>query len=80
MAWQAHVYGEPKAGAQANCAELRLPLHTFAWSAEAERAGLARSALYLVRPDGYVALADADGGALGLRSYLSERGLGLGAK
>jgi 2-polyprenyl-6-methoxyphenol hydroxylase-like FAD-dependent oxidoreductase len=75
MAWQAHVYGEPRSGAGATCAELRVPLHIFSWTPEAERAGLARSALYLVRPDGYVALADRDGNAARLRAYLTERGL-----
>jgi 2-polyprenyl-6-methoxyphenol hydroxylase-like FAD-dependent oxidoreductase len=79
MAWQAHVYGEPRSGARAMCAELRVPLHIFSWTPEAERAGLARSALYLVRPDGYVALADLDGSAAGLRGYLTERGISLAA-
>jgi len=77
MAWQAHVYGEPRPGARAMCAELQVPLHVFSWTPEAERAGLARSAFYLVRPDGYVALADRDGSAAGLRAYLTERGLGV---
>ncbi len=75
MAWQAHVYGEAKASATRACAEQQLPLHTFDWSENAARAGLARSALYLVRPDGYVALADRDGGGSGLRAYFTERGL-----
>jgi 2-polyprenyl-6-methoxyphenol hydroxylase-like FAD-dependent oxidoreductase len=80
MAWQAHVYGEAKASATTACAELRLPLHTFAWSENAARAGLARSALYLVRPDGYVALADRDGDGSGLRKYFTERGLRVGGR
>ena len=75
MAWQAHIYGEMRVSARATCAELQLPLHVFPWSPEAKKAGLLRSALYLVRPDGYVALADRDGGANGLRSYLLQRGL-----
>jgi hypothetical protein len=79
MAWQAHIYGEPRSGARATCAELRVPLHIFSFTPEAERAGLARSALYLVRPDGYVALADRDGSADGLRGYLAERGISLAA-
>lgn len=77
IAWQAHIYGEPRSGARATCAELRVPLHIFSFSPEAERAGLARSSLYLVRPDGYVALADRDGSADGLRAYLAERGISL---
>jgi len=75
LAWQAHVYGEVRAGATAACGELHIPLHVFAWSAAAARAGLERSALYLVRPDGYVALADSDGDARVLREYLAEREL-----
>ncbi|MDQ2930824.1 MAG: FAD-dependent monooxygenase [Gemmatimonadota bacterium] len=80
MAWQAHIYGEVKQSATAACAELQLPLHVFPWSPAAEHAGLLRSAFYLVRPDGYIALADADSGALRLRGYLSTRGLSVGAR
>jgi hypothetical protein len=42
----------------AACAERGLPLHAFAWRPDIRRSGLRRGALYLVRPDGYVALAD----------------------
>jgi 2-polyprenyl-6-methoxyphenol hydroxylase-like FAD-dependent oxidoreductase len=75
MAWQAHVYGEPRVSARTTCAEMGVPLHLFAWTNAAEHAGLERSAFYLVRPDGYVALADSHGGANGLRGYLGRRGL-----
>src|SRR4051812_30426097 len=56
--WQAHVYGEPPRGLAEACAGLQLPLHQFAWRSEMRRCGLLRAALYLIRPDGYVALAD----------------------
>jgi 2-polyprenyl-6-methoxyphenol hydroxylase-like FAD-dependent oxidoreductase len=75
MMWQAHVYGEPRVSARTTCAELGVPLHLFAWTPECAHAGLERSAFYLVRPDGYVALADSHGGANGLRGYLTRRGL-----
>jgi 2-polyprenyl-6-methoxyphenol hydroxylase-like FAD-dependent oxidoreductase len=75
MAWQAHVYGESRVSARTTCAELGIPLHPFAWTKLAEHAGFERSALYLIRPDGYVALADSHGGAYGLRRYLTRRGL-----
>ena len=39
------------------------------------RAGLVRGALYLIRPDGYLALADARADAGRLRRYFDERGL-----
>jgi hypothetical protein len=39
------------------------------------RTGLRRNAVYLVRPDGYVALADAQGKGTALSSYLDTRKL-----
>ena len=39
------------------------------------QAGLARNAAYLVRPDGYVALADPAASAITLQTYLDARGL-----
>lgn len=39
------------------------------------KAGFARDALYLLRPDGYVAIADAAAGAAGLESYLDRKNL-----
>jgi 2-polyprenyl-6-methoxyphenol hydroxylase-like FAD-dependent oxidoreductase len=71
--WQAHVYGEPRRGIAEACAELRLPLHLFAWQQEMRRAGLRNAALYLVRPDGYVALADPDADPDRLRRYVDDR-------
>jgi 2-polyprenyl-6-methoxyphenol hydroxylase-like FAD-dependent oxidoreductase len=70
LAWQAHVYGEPPGDLARACADLRLPLHAFAWWPTMRRTGLRRGALYLVRPDGYVALADAHAEAGRLREYL----------
>ena len=70
LTWQVHVYGEPRARRLAEaCAELQLPLHLFAWRPEMRRAGLLRGALYLVRPDGYVALADPHADPGRLRGY-----------
>jgi hypothetical protein len=40
-------------------------------------AGLQRDALYLVRPDGYIALADPQGKATTIASYLDEHGIVL---
>jgi hypothetical protein len=70
--WQVHVYGEPRAGLAEACAELGLPLHQFAWQAEMQQAGLLRAALYLIRPDGYVGLADSRANPQRLRDYLQR--------
>ena len=69
--WQVHVYGKPPAAMTAFCAERRLPLHRFDWSAGAAAAGLERDAAYLIRPDGYVGSAGAAVEALA--SYLDAR-------
>jgi len=43
-----------------------------------EAAGLARDALYLLRPDAYVALADPSGTPEAVARYLTGRGLARG--
>jgi len=73
--WQVHVYGEAQSALKDACAELRIPLHVFAWITRMGRAGLKKDALYLVRPDGYVGRADADADAEGLRRYFAAHQL-----
>jgi 2-polyprenyl-6-methoxyphenol hydroxylase-like FAD-dependent oxidoreductase len=73
--WQVHVYGGAAPEVQAVCKERTLPLYVFPWRPEIGRAGLRRNAVYLVRPDGYVALADAAGSAAAIASYLDARKL-----
>jgi 2-polyprenyl-6-methoxyphenol hydroxylase-like FAD-dependent oxidoreductase len=74
LTWQVHVYGEATAGTRSACEERQLPLHVFPWRPEMGRTGLRRHAAYLVRPDGYVALADAGTGAA-ITTYLNSRNL-----
>ena len=57
------------------CEQQRVPLHVFPWRAEYEAAGLARDALYLLRPDTYVALAEASGAAEALDRYFKDHGI-----
>jgi 2-polyprenyl-6-methoxyphenol hydroxylase-like FAD-dependent oxidoreductase len=68
-AWQAQVYGVPRPELVAWCADKKLPLTVFPWSSAYARAGLAENALYVLRPDTYVGLADAEGSVEALRSY-----------
>jgi hypothetical protein len=65
------VYGELPRDIADVCGELQLPLHVFAWQPEMQRRGLQRSALYLIRPDGYVALADPHADPKRLRDYVA---------
>jgi 2-polyprenyl-6-methoxyphenol hydroxylase-like FAD-dependent oxidoreductase len=73
--WQVHVYGEPSSELVHLCRQRHLSLHRFDWRAAMQRAGLARDASYLIRPDGYVALADRNATPARLQSYLDARNL-----
>jgi 2-polyprenyl-6-methoxyphenol hydroxylase-like FAD-dependent oxidoreductase len=78
MDWQVHVYGSASAELAAWCAAQNVPLHTFDWRSEHETAGLARDALYLLRPDTYVALADGSVAPGALVRYFADYGIRLG--
>ena len=57
LEWQLHGFGNIDAPLVEAADGLGLPVRQFAWSSEAEKAGYRRDAAYLIRPDGYVALA-----------------------
>ena len=73
LKWQVHVYGEVQRGVSEACTELRLPLHVFAWEQSMRRVGFQNGAIYLVRPDGYVALAGPSANPDRLRQNFTER-------
>jgi FAD binding domain-containing protein len=75
LGWQLHVYGGATTAMEAACDARKLALNVFPWRAEMGLAGLRRNAVYLVRPDGYVALADSAGSATAVTSYLDARKL-----
>ena len=71
--WQVHVYGAAKPELLALCNERGLPLHVFEDKPETRRAGLKHNAAYLIRPDGYIGLAEPHGDAANVASYLDAR-------
>lgn len=73
--WQVHVYGQPSPPLAAWCEARRLLLNVFEWHERHAEAGLQRDALYLLRPDGYVALAAPDLQPETLERYFRARGL-----
>jgi 2-polyprenyl-6-methoxyphenol hydroxylase-like FAD-dependent oxidoreductase len=78
ITWQVHVYGLASAELAAWCVDHDVPLHVFDWRSEHETGGLARDALYLLRPDTYVALADPSGAPGVIDRYCAEHGIRLG--
>ena len=75
LEWQVHVYGTATRKLAATCASRRLQLQVFPWSESAKRAGFARDASYLVRPDGHVALADPLQSPARLEQYRDRHGM-----
>jgi 2-polyprenyl-6-methoxyphenol hydroxylase-like FAD-dependent oxidoreductase len=75
IGWRVHVYGEAKPGLVAWCEARNIPLTIFAWDEAHAEAGLARDALYLLRPDTYIALADASGAVAAVDGYCNDLGL-----
>jgi len=79
LEWQVHVYGEASSQLTDWCEQHRMPLQVFGWRSEHGDAGLARNALYLLRPDTYVALAEANCSAEALDRYFADTAIRLAA-
>lgn len=71
--WQVHVYGAVSPELQRWCETHEVPLHTFVWRNEFAEAGMAENAIYLLRPDSYVGLADKSGDWRAVETYFAER-------
>jgi 2-polyprenyl-6-methoxyphenol hydroxylase-like FAD-dependent oxidoreductase len=67
--WQIHVYGTISEPLREAARDANLALHAWAWTGPMEHAGLKRDALYLVRPDGYVGLANEEQSIEALQTY-----------
>jgi 2-polyprenyl-6-methoxyphenol hydroxylase-like FAD-dependent oxidoreductase len=77
MRWQIHVYGAANEELVAWCSRRDVPLHVFSWDAAYRKAGLECNALYLIRPDTYVALAERAGDPKAIERYCAERHIRL---
>jgi 2-polyprenyl-6-methoxyphenol hydroxylase-like FAD-dependent oxidoreductase len=72
MGWQVHVYGAIAPELEVYCRTHGIPLYVAAWSETHGRAGFTRDAMYLVRPDSYVALAEPDQKTEALTRYVND--------
>ncbi|WZO97360.1 FAD-dependent monooxygenase [Isosphaeraceae bacterium EP7] len=70
--WQVHIYGDVAPHVRRHILATGLPLHIFSYTEKTRATGLARDALYLVRPDGHIALADTGQDPSRLDTYLSR--------
>jgi 2-polyprenyl-6-methoxyphenol hydroxylase-like FAD-dependent oxidoreductase len=73
--WQVHVYGKASEPFVKAISMRGVPVHRFAWSNVAAKAGLKRNAAYLIRPDGYIALATPTQNIQSFASYLRRLSL-----
>jgi 2-polyprenyl-6-methoxyphenol hydroxylase-like FAD-dependent oxidoreductase len=73
--WHVEVHGQVRDALQDWCAMNGVTLHPHRWTAAAEKAGVQRNAAYLLRPDGYVALAVPGGSDRALDRYFAARKL-----
>jgi len=75
ITWQVHVYGTPSAVLKFWCENHHIALHVLPRQDVFGRTGFARDAAYLLRPDGYVGIAVADGQPEALTAYINKHGL-----
>jgi 2-polyprenyl-6-methoxyphenol hydroxylase-like FAD-dependent oxidoreductase len=71
--WQVHIYGEAGDEIREACSALKIGLHTFPWERGMFAAHLRRNAMYLLRPDTYIAWISKTQSAQALRGFLESR-------
>jgi 2-polyprenyl-6-methoxyphenol hydroxylase-like FAD-dependent oxidoreductase len=74
--WQLHVYGSVSTRLNEWCAS-RVVVHAFEWEAAHAVAGFVKDAIYLIRPDAYIALAAREQDPAHIERYLTQHGLRL---
>lgn len=73
--WQLHIYGGCTPKIAERCRQLGLTLQNLPWHPTAQSAGLIKDAHYLVRPDGYIGLADPTSDPSILERYCADQGI-----
>ncbi|MEE6132834.1 FAD-dependent monooxygenase [Priestia sp. GS2] len=70
--WQIHIYGQANKDLIEFAQSHSLKVHEFTWEQKMDSVGFQQDALYLIRPDGYVALANKDQNVSALNEYLTK--------
>jgi 2-polyprenyl-6-methoxyphenol hydroxylase-like FAD-dependent oxidoreductase len=77
MDWQVHVYGEAHDTLKRWCYERGVPMHAYRWDHSMADSGLKEGAVYLLRPDTYVAFANATQDTNSIGEFLAQAGIRL---
>ncbi len=72
MVWNARVYGEANSKLSDYCRKKSLVLKVLAWNESLRKNGFKEDCLYLIRPDGYIALVDSDARAEKIQQYFNR--------
>jgi 2-polyprenyl-6-methoxyphenol hydroxylase-like FAD-dependent oxidoreductase len=75
MNWQVHIYGDASPAFVSEVKALGVDLYAFPDKASARKAGIKPDGAYLIRPDGYVALAMRRQDATPLKNFIEKHGL-----
>lgn len=74
ITWQVHLYGKADPALREWCEKRSIPLQIIDWKADYQIAGIEYGAMYLIRPDMYIALATAQSAPDMLDRYFSIQG------
>ncbi|KAE8155322.1 FAD binding domain-containing protein [Aspergillus avenaceus] len=72
ITWQVQVYGDVKDEMKEWCRSKGIPLHIFPWDEKYHSVGFGKDAGYLIRPDSYIAVAEASGLPAAYEKYLDD--------
>jgi len=75
IGWRIHVYGAAQHDVKRWCEDHGVPLHVYPWREAMQAAGLREGALYLIRPDTYVALAEPHQSVAAVEQFLAKVGI-----
>ena len=70
--WQVHVYGEAHDALKRWCDDRGIAMQAYRWNEAMGEAGLKQDALYLIRPDTYVAFASTTQDTAGIDKFLEK--------
>ncbi len=73
--WQLHIYGLAQDQLYDISTSRGFVLNVFPWNEQAQKRGLKKDTLYLIRPDGYVAFISRDQDIKNLDFYLNKEGI-----